>query len=156
MTEDEKYAYTSQLMEDISKLLKTYLINMGVDLVPEIKLKPAKSWEDTLDINELIKCADTVTDPILFPDGIKTKRRNRYLVVRRQVVCVIARKMRYTCESIADELGIDHATVIHAGHVVDALIKTGDQQMIDAYNDILTAINFYYKEKYGKDLSAIS
>jgi hypothetical protein len=155
MTEEEKYDHTNKLLEDMSKLLKVYLINMGVDVIPEIKIRPATNWENILSLEELIKCADSTVDPLRYPEGIKTKRRTRYLVIRRQVVCVIARKMKYGCEEIAAALGIDHATTIHAVKMVETLLQAQDKEMTGVYNAITKAIGIHYKETYGKDIPII-
>jgi chromosomal replication initiation ATPase DnaA len=155
MTQKETYELTNKLIEDIAKLLKIYLINMGVDIIPEIYLKPAINWKNKLEVREIIECANTTINLGIYPKGIKTKSRRRDLVQKRQIACYIARKMGYTCEVVGKCFGIDHATVIHGCKVVDQLLDVVDPELKKAYDEILIAVNTYYKEKYGKDLSAI-
>lgn len=153
MTETEKYEHTNKLVEDIAKLLKIYLIKMEVDIMPEISIKPVINWENKLTIQEVISCADSITDLKMYPEGIKTKKRHRGLVIRRQVVSYICRKMGYTFTEIAANLKIDHATVIHGERIVQQLLQVEDLEMKQIYNDIIMAVATLYKTRYGKNLS---
>lgn len=153
MTTEEKNEHTNKLVEGITRLLKIYLINMEVDLLPEITLKPVVNWKNTLEIQEVVNCADQTIDLALFPEGVKTKRRKREVIIRRQLVFYICRKMGYGFEKIGDAMGFDHATVIHGNRTVAQLIEVGDRDMRGAYNEVTALLREYYKQKYGKDLS---
>lgn len=156
MTPLERYDLTNKLVEDIQDLFRQYLRAMDLPATPIFRIKPITDWKETLTVRELVGIVDQemIKSP-RYPKGLKTKCRDRYLVMRRQIVCYIARQMKYPLNFIGDELGIDHATVIHGCKHVADMLQTGDTLMKDTYKDVAILINAYYREKHGKDLPEI-
>lgn len=156
---EEQIANTEELLENIAHLMKVYLVKMGVDMVPNFMLKPLKPShkEGSLTIKELIYAINSSMDNNkLYPNGILTKRRDTYVVTRRQILCYIARQMGYTHEEIGREIKRSHATTIHSENMVINMLKLKDENMIRTYQLMKIVINQYYKDKYGKDLPEIT
>lgn len=146
---------TNQLMGDITDLLNTYFIQMGIALVPTIGVV-AKVDKNHIGVKEMVEVVNSTIDRSVYPSGLTTRSRKRDLVMKRQIVAYICRKLKYQTEHIGRGLYINHATVTHSESLVENLLITRDPEMTAAYNNIMDTLNSYHKEKYGKDLPAIT
>ncbi len=155
LTQNEQTKRTNKLIGDITDLINEYLIGMGISNYPTIGVV-AKVDKSVLGLRELVAVANTTIDLDTYPSGLTTRSRKRYLVMRRQVAAHIGRQLGYHLQLVGRSLYIDHATVIHSCNLVDSLLKQKDPEMVQAYEEIYTAVNNYHKEKYGKDLSGVS
>lgn len=148
--------HTNKLIRDVTNALKVFFINIGIDSVPEVVLKPTVYKKNVLSISEIIDIANLKVDLVKYPEGILTRTRKRPILLARQVACYIARKTGYTLMEVADDMRINHATVIHSQNVVESLIDQNDPEMKKVYTQIVDKLTIYYKERYGKDLSPIN
>lgn len=154
LTQREMIEITGKLVEDFSHLMREYLIKMGIPLKPEFQLVPLQKWEKMMTLDELVRVINSeIGSNLRYPKGVRTKKRDRYLVMRRQMGCYLARSMGYTYYDMASAFGINHATAIHGNRVAEELIETKDYEFCNVYRTILKHVNIYYAEKYGKDIS---
>lgn len=156
MNKEKAEELTEKLVADMAQLLRSYFLKMDLPVTPHFKLKTVAYWKNPISPREMKEAVDYTMNLEKYPAGLSTKSRKRYFVVRRQIIAFIARKMKYPTQIIGEALGVDHATVTHAWTLVPARLKTKDLEMTEAYNEILTIIGDYYKQKYGEDLPTIS
>lgn len=100
-----------------------------------------------LSLDELEKVANTLVDKHLYPEGLRTRKRNRELVLVRQCVFIIARELSLTFESIGDHFGFNHATVMHSYRTMNDLLKIKDPEAVKT----MKLINNGLKNKLGDD-----
>ena len=62
---------------------------------------------------------------------IRTKKRQREIVYAKKMYCYIARQRGYGFQKIADQIGINHATVIWHCNDTEYLLKQDKQFMND-------------------------
>lgn len=156
MTKKEAIDLTDKLIADFSDLIREYLNKMDVPVVPVFRLKPTTNWEKPLSLEDMASIVDVNIDRRVYPEGIRTKSRKRYLVMKRQIICYIARVMNYPVETIGKVLNVNHATVSHAWVDVPILLKAKDPELTKTYEEILTEFNIHYNQKYGEDFPKIS
>lgn len=84
-------------------------------------------------VNELIK-----NDPIIRLPGctVRSKNRQRELVIYRQCTFKIACEMEYGPSNIGMYFGKDHATVIYSRDTIYNLVGTGDKKVITTLSKI--------------------
>jgi len=100
-----------------------------------------------MSLNDLDEIATSVIDLKRYPQGLKTKKRYRELVLMRQSVFTIARSLDFSCSSIGEHFGFDHATVLHAEKTINALMEVKNQDAIRTMKLITDGI----KIKFGDD-----
>jgi hypothetical protein len=103
---------------------------------------------------DLKKLSDLVNEIFKenFPDdypenGISNRCRKRIIITFRQVYFKIGVEMGHTIDSIAKNIGYDHATVIHSRKNVSNLLEYNDPLTVSTYKKIKYAT----KERYGYD-----
>jgi len=130
----------------IAAYKKSFFEEFNAELV--ITTKIALSDLTKISLNDLGIIVDDVLHsnyPNQFPDGIKTKSRRLDVLNFRQCYCKIALDFKHTSVSIADALGIDHATVLHSNNCIRNMIATNNQRTV--YN--LIQINNELQERFG-------
>lgn len=101
-------------------------------------------------VNELL-IERIIADPDLFDKlkdrGIKTRIRNRTVVIYRQIFVKVAHDLGYGPSVIANHLGFDHATAIHSTKTINNLLDIKDPQIVLIYTQISNA----YKKRFSND-----
>lgn len=150
----DQIKFTNKLMEDVIDLLNAYFIQIGVAVVPTIgiigELELGK-----LGVSEIIEVTNTTLDRNLYPEGVAARTRKRDLVMKRQIVSYICKKLGYPIHHISILLKIDHATVLHGHRLVGELLFNKNSHMIMAHTEIINTLNAYHNKKYGKDIPEI-
>ena len=82
----------------------------------------------------------TMVDPQYAPEGIRTKRRKRELVIHRQGCMYLGYEWEYTLHQIGDALGFDHSTVLHSHKLIKNLLLTRDSLVTQIINSIFNAV----------------
>jgi hypothetical protein len=73
----------------------------------------------------------------MYPDGIRTPRRKRELVLYRHIFYYMADKMGYGPSYTGGYLGFDHATAIHGVKTFANLLESKNTHAVELYNIIL-------------------
>lgn len=160
MNETEKVNLVDQLLQDISRSINSFLKKMDIKEEVLMYTRPTVK-ADRITVKELVDIVDQdltskLGDSVRAPIGIRSKCRVRGVVIRRQIVCYLARRLGYSLNHIGDVLDINHATVIHSAKSVGNLMQTKDTEMIATYKNIRYLLNEYNRKTYGKDFSEIN
>lgn len=134
--------------EEINKFIDAFILECKerFDIVPliTIQYKLDKSIR-SIPLSEIIRIVNNklfVDNPKYFPLGIKTKGRDKVLVLYRYIYFVIARNLKYGLKEIAESVDKDHATVLHGIKQIKNLLETGlYADVTDPYNDCTKEIN---------------
>ena len=145
---------TNKLMGDITDLLNSYFIQTGISMAPTIGVI-SKVDKNFLGVREIIEVVNTKIDRTLYPSGLTTRSRKRDLVMKRQVVAYLCRKLGYQVQHVGKCLCINHPTVLHSERLVSNLLGIKDEEMTTTYNSIIETLTDYHQNKYGKDLPEI-
>jgi len=153
LTPREHSLLTTKLMKELQDLINTYLIEAGITKIPTVQIREVECTEIAL--REIVDVVNSTIDKTKYPSGLSTRSRNRELVQKRQVVSYICKYLGFHLNHIGKSMYITHATVLHGVYTVANMLKTKEPLMIAEYNYLVTLLNEYHKEKYGKDLPKI-
>lgn len=158
LTEKEQLDLAEEFLEGFTDLLKTYLIKMNLPFNPVIKLEYRKDWIDTIALKELIQVVDQDLKrsyPQRYPNGLKTKNRDKGIVIKRQYLFKIGRDMGLSYEQIGAEFEMNHATVVYGVRTINNMLEVGNSEVRKIVMEVESLIKQYYLNKYGKDISEI-
>lgn len=114
---------------------KEFLLKFGS--VPIVRYVEPNTIKEPRSLLELESIANQCLNLKQFPDGVKTKRRKRNLVLTRFCTFVVAGSWGYTLEAIGEFFGYDHSTVLHGQRTASNLIDSRHIETIQ----IMTLLN---------------
>lgn len=116
-----------------------------------IIIYPMRGNQNKIDLKKLSDLVNEIfreNFPHEYPEnGIVDRSRRRIIVTFRQVYFKIGVEMGHTIDSIAKNIGYDHATVIHSRKNISNLLEYNDPLVVSIYKKIKYAA----KERYGYD-----
>lgn len=143
MTLEEKKVM-SQLR--INAFKESFLKEFGVGLIITVKAPLTNKPELTLNtLGIVIDDIVTANYPGLFPEGIKQKTRKIELLNYRQCFCKIGMDCGHTSVAVANAIGFDHATVLHANKHINLMVETKNDRTIFNLNIIYREL----QERFG-------
>lgn len=145
MTEYDKKVMMYEEIEDFKKKFFNKFevkLNIGYPIEPIAYRENFKFLENLG--NQLLKEKGIFNR---YPEGIKTKNRERPLVLVRSCIYKVASEMGYGCTEIGRHFGFDHATVIHGVALIGDLSDTNDAEVLK----LLTTIKNECKNKHRND-----
>jgi hypothetical protein len=120
---------------DILQFKESFVVKHGLEPIVIFR-DPNKDVISGMALVDLLKianaCLFNAEQYKVYPDGIKTKTRERIVVIHRYCFIHIARRMHYRNTSIMKFLEWDHATGIHAEKTVKSLLESKDYELATA------------------------
>lgn len=140
----------NKFVNQFKNLFKSYY-GKEYKLKMTIHKKPVPVIPPTL--GEIETCVNTIlwkNPGLSIPEGIKTKTRNRVVVLHRQCFFYIGACMGYSEWKMGDFLGkFNHSTVNHSKCTIQDFLEIKDTYVKNLINDIKNEL----KEKFGYDRS---
>lgn len=120
---------------DILQFKESFVVKHGIEPIVIFR-DPDKDVISGMALVDLLKianaCLFSVENYKVYPEGIKTKTRERIVVIYRYCFIHIARRMHYRNTSIMKFLGWDHATGLHAEKTAKALLDSKNYEFATA------------------------
>jgi hypothetical protein len=137
-----------QKEQELNKFIDDFILDCKnkFDVVPlvSIQYKVNKNFR-CIPLSEIIRIVNNqlyVNNSKYFPLGIRTKGRDKVLVLYRYIYYTIARNLSYTLKEIAESVNKNHASVLHGIRQIKNLLETGiNADVTDPYNDCTKEIN---------------
>jgi hypothetical protein len=149
---DSRYTDVKQnRMKEADKMINEFKLSFketfGVE--PLVVYSFEEHYVPKITLDELVELAsDCLKENYkseIFEGGIRNRRRERILVLYRQLFLKIAQQIGYTTTRAAKVIGYKHCTAIYSRRKVEDFIRLKDELVLTHYKLLIDA----YEKRYG-------
>jgi len=108
--------------------------------INSIKLKGLIRERHNITLEDLEEICNSFIDLDKYPGGIRNRSRKNQIVTMRHLYMYFGYKFDFTLHKIANQIGYDHAMVVHAKNTVSDRIDVNDRPYIRMYAEVKNAI----------------
>ena len=138
-TRQERYKMAEILVQDVSKLLKTFIQKMGLPM--EVKLMSIIESSKEVYMEDVEALVVACLPAKYREKGLRSKSRKLEFILYKHVMLYILRKKGFGSSEIANFFDMRHSDVIYAYKKIKNHLFTEDLATLDLYTRLLTLID---------------